>query len=61
VPLWIVGNAYRAADRPATASIEPSGILADVAPTILEIMALPQPKEMTGKSLLSSISRLPIN
>lgn len=28
------------------------GCLADIAPTLLEIMELPQPKEMTGKSLL---------
>ncbi len=72
VPLWIIGNAYRAAAptllrgearsegaAPLLESgREPAGILADVAPTILEIMQLPQPKEMTGKSLLHSISRL---
>ncbi|MDE6331334.1 MAG: alkaline phosphatase family protein, partial [Muribaculaceae bacterium] len=29
-----------------------NGILADVAPTILHIMGLPQPKEMTGKDLI---------
>ena len=28
------------------------GILADIAPTLLEIMNIPQPDEMTGKSLL---------
>ena len=28
------------------------GRLADVAPTILKIMGLPQPKEMTGKALI---------
>ncbi|MDO5561827.1 MAG: 2,3-bisphosphoglycerate-independent phosphoglycerate mutase [bacterium] len=28
------------------------GLLADVAPTILKIMALPKPKEMTGKSFI---------
>ena len=28
------------------------GCLADIAPTLLELMELPQPKEMTGKSLL---------
>jgi len=28
------------------------GVLADVAPTLLEMMGLPQPKEMTGASLL---------
>jgi 2,3-bisphosphoglycerate-independent phosphoglycerate mutase len=28
------------------------GRLADVAPTLLELMELPQPPEMTGKSLI---------
>ncbi|MCM1452522.1 MAG: 2,3-bisphosphoglycerate-independent phosphoglycerate mutase [Clostridium sp.] len=30
-----------------------NGILADVAPTILHIMGMPQPKEMTGKNLIA--------
>jgi 2,3-bisphosphoglycerate-independent phosphoglycerate mutase len=30
------------------------GILADIAPTLLELMQLPQPVEMTGKSLIES-------
>ena len=29
-----------------------TGILADIAPTILELLSLPQPEEMTGRSLL---------
>jgi 2,3-bisphosphoglycerate-independent phosphoglycerate mutase len=29
-----------------------SGILADIAPTILDLMGLPKPAEMTGRSLL---------
>ena len=29
-----------------------NGVLADIAPTLLALMGLPQPKEMTGKSLL---------
>jgi 2,3-bisphosphoglycerate-independent phosphoglycerate mutase len=29
------------------------GILADVAPSLLMLMGLPQPPEMTGKSLLT--------
>ena len=29
------------------------GILADVAPSILHIMGIPQPKEMTGKNLIT--------
>jgi len=32
--------------------IQPQGILSDIAPTILKIMGLPKPKEMTGRSLI---------
>ena len=28
------------------------GVLADIAPTLLELMGMEKPKEMTGKSLL---------
>lgn len=31
------------------------GILADIAPTILELMGIPQPAEMTGRSLLTHV------
>jgi 2,3-bisphosphoglycerate-independent phosphoglycerate mutase len=30
----------------------PAGMLADIAPTVLKIMGLPQPKEMTGRALI---------
>jgi 2,3-bisphosphoglycerate-independent phosphoglycerate mutase len=33
------------------------GKLADVAPTVLALMQVPQPKEMTGHSLLSAAAR----
>jgi 2,3-bisphosphoglycerate-independent phosphoglycerate mutase len=33
-------------------NLKPRGKLADVSPTILELMDIPQPNEMTGKSLL---------
>ena len=33
-----------------------SGILADIAPTLLFLLGLPKPKEMTGHCLLSPIS-----
>ena len=36
------------------ARLRPDGILADVAPTLLQIMGLPKPAAMSGKSLLSS-------
>jgi 2,3-bisphosphoglycerate-independent phosphoglycerate mutase len=34
-------------------TLRPDGRLADVAPTILELMGMDQPTEMTGKSLVS--------
>jgi 2,3-bisphosphoglycerate-independent phosphoglycerate mutase len=36
------------------ATLRPDGRLADVAPTILELMGLPKPDEMTGKSLIQA-------
>ena len=35
------------------AMIRKDGVLADVAPSILQIMGLPQPAEMTGHSLIN--------
>jgi 2,3-bisphosphoglycerate-independent phosphoglycerate mutase len=32
--------------------LRPKGILADVAPTVLELLGIPQPAAMTGRSLL---------
>ena len=34
------------------AKLREGGVLADIAPTMLKIMGLPQPEEMTGKSIL---------
>ena len=33
-------------------TLRDGGCLADIAPTMLEMMGMEQPKEMTGKSLL---------
>ncbi len=57
VPLYLIGGAY---ERPAALGeaevkarkTEPGGILTDIAPTVLELMGLAKPAEMTGKSLL---------
>ena len=46
VPVILVGG-------PTGADLRP-GRLADLAPTLLHLMALPQPPEMTGKSLLKA-------
>ena len=44
VPLLYIGR---------RAAVEPTGALSDIAPTLLRIMGLPQPAEMTGKPLIS--------
>ncbi len=46
VPVILVGG-------PEGARLRPGGRLADLAPTLLALMGLPQPPEMTGKSLLA--------
>ena len=43
VPLAMIGHKGKLAE---------GGVLADIAPTLLAMMGLPQPEEMTGKSLL---------
>lgn len=34
--------------------LRPRGILADVAPTVLDLLGVPQPEEMTGRSLIAA-------
>jgi len=46
VPLIIFDDEFKGR------KLREGGTLADIAPTMLEVMGLPQPKEMTGKSLL---------
>jgi 2,3-bisphosphoglycerate-independent phosphoglycerate mutase len=46
VPLYLV------VPQLADVRLRTDGILADVAPTILQVMAIPQPKDMTGRSLI---------
>lgn len=59
VPLWIIGPANKKSVQKEK-QIAPEGILADVAPTILDVMGLEKPKEMTGTSLLNIMSDCPI-
>ena len=57
VPFWVISPANKKSDSQKKESqVAPEGILADVAPTILELMALEKPKEMTGTSLLKLVS-----
>ncbi len=48
VPFLLVDPRFRGA------TLLPDGRLCDVAPTVLQVMGLPQPREMEGHSLLSS-------
>jgi 2,3-bisphosphoglycerate-independent phosphoglycerate mutase len=43
---------YLISPQLAQAKLRTDGILADVAPTLLQLMNIPQPKEMSGHSLL---------
>ena len=55
VPLFAIGNEFRKARQPFNPYIPPQviGSLSDVAPTILEILGIPIPEEMTGEGLLN--------
>ncbi len=46
VPVVLVSEKYK------NATLRKDGVLADLAPTLLEVMGLPIPAEMTGKSLI---------
>lgn len=58
VPLYLIGNQFRK-KAPRTnvqtqkQKKEAAGVLTDVAPTIIELLGLKKPHEMTGESLLS--------
>ena len=59
VPFYLIGNDFKrekSQEEIEVGKLEVGGILADVAPTILELMGLPQPPEMTGKSLLKLLA-----
>jgi len=53
VPLIVASEALRG-NKTKIRAKNPEGVLGDVAPTILELLQLPQPAEMTGKSLLGN-------
>lgn len=61
VPVYLVAKEFKFPRPKSQAEILKSektnaGVLADVAPTILELMQIPKPKEMTGESLLNALS-----
>jgi len=51
VPCWFI-TPDNHQQRILSSNPEPSGLLSDIAPTILEILNIPKPAEMTGESLL---------
>lgn len=60
VPLIYVREELRQTTKKSDATVfaslsSPVGVLADIAPTILDIMKLKKPDTMTGVSLLSSL------
>ncbi|MEO0946759.1 MAG: 2,3-bisphosphoglycerate-independent phosphoglycerate mutase [Cyanobacteria bacterium J06641_5] len=55
VPLVLIEGEGRKASSSGAAILREDGCLADIAPTILEILDLPQPTEMTGRSLLLAL------
>lgn len=64
VPFLLVANEFKFAKTfnrlyVFLASRVPAGIISDIAPTILELLGLPKPVEMTGISLLSVIDEVP--
>lgn len=55
VPCYLMGKEFERPKTEAEADAlekEATGILADVAPTVLELMHIPKPPEMTGQSLI---------
>ncbi len=54
VPFYLIGKEF-ARPVPRARRLETIGLLADVAPTILELLGLPKPPEMTGESLLPQL------
>lgn len=57
VPFIVVDEHWKGkyvAPGPDLSVLTPAGFLADVAPTILAVLGIPQPAEMTGRSLLPS-------
>lgn len=55
VPFILVeGEGLKIPGHGASVSLKSDGRLADIAPTILDILKLPQPPEMTGRSLIEA-------
>jgi len=59
VPFFVVVKEYekqRTEEEFQNTFSGPSGIIADIAPTVLEILNISKPEEMTGESLFKLLS-----
>ncbi|MDX1535844.1 MAG: 2,3-bisphosphoglycerate-independent phosphoglycerate mutase [Candidatus Spechtbacterales bacterium] len=52
VPFFIIGNEFKTRNYDHLYNGKPQGVLGDVAPTVLKIMGIDIPPEMTGKPLI---------
>jgi len=62
VPFYVIGKAFRRTealhpDEIAARYVKASGMLTDVAPTLLDLVGIPVPGYMTGKSLLHELTQ----
>jgi len=58
VPIFVIRNGYEREKSDEYVAEEENtnvGVLSDVAPTVLELMGIQKPEEMTGMSLLQSL------
>ncbi len=55
VPFSIIAAEYRRPDNEDSPNLEIAGVISDVSPTILELLGIPKPDEMSAQSLLGQI------
>lgn len=55
VPFYLIGNEFKKATPERPRHLENIGIISDVAPTVLALMGIRKPKEMTGQNLLDQL------
>lgn len=53
--ILIEGEKVKIPGHGTEVALRSDGRLADIAPTILDILNLPQPKEMTGRSMIKPV------
>ena len=57
VPVYLVGAEFQHSPTPEPRTLAPCGMLSDIAPTVLELLGIKKPPEMTGQSLLEELLR----